>query len=48
MYFSPTYIIYNKINKFMEVYSLPCLKKKIMYSVTFLGEIYHLKYYLLI
>ena len=28
MYFSPTCIFYNKINKFMEVYSLPCLKKK--------------------
>ena len=24
----PTCIIYNKINKVMEVYSLPCLKKK--------------------
>ena len=28
MHFSPTYIFHNKINKFMEVYSLPCLKKK--------------------
>jgi len=28
MYFSPTYIFYNKINKVMEGYSLPCLKKK--------------------
>ena len=35
MYFSPTCIFYNKINKFMEVNSLPCLeKKKIKKKVT--------------
>ena len=28
MYFLPICFFYNKINKFMEVYSLLCLKKK--------------------
>jgi len=28
MYFLPTFIFYNKINKIKEVYSLPYLKKK--------------------
>ena len=35
MYFLSTCIFYNKINKIMEVYSLPCVKKKKIYYFRF-------------
>ena len=40
MYFSLTCIFFNKINKIMEVYSLPCLKKKILEYENFINRFF--------
>ncbi|KAG4093808.1 hypothetical protein H8356DRAFT_1696936 [Neocallimastix lanati (nom. inval.)] len=51
MYFSPTYIFYNKINKFMKVYFLPCLyiyikHPKLYYYIIYFNVLFcYLHYY---